>query len=208
MSVTDAYFDELFQHTDDPWAFRQRWYERRKRALTLATLPREHYRSIFEPGCANGELSAALAERCDRFLGCDTSSRAVDLARQRLQGVAHATIMQGRLPQDWPEGPFDLIVLSELGYYLDEQDLQRLINCALASLSDDGQLLACHWRPAIEGCPLEAGQVHDLLEKHLSLHRVCSHREPDFLLDVFSRDALSVAQKEFDDDRRAHPGSQ
>ncbi|WP_109513213.1 class I SAM-dependent DNA methyltransferase [Pseudomonas ovata] len=208
MSVADDYFDDLFQNTDDPWAFRQRWYERRKRALTLATLPREHYRSIFEPGCANGELSAALAGRCDRFLGCDTSNRAVNLARQRLDGVAHATVIQGRLPHDWPEGPFDLIVFSELGYYLDAQDLQQLIRRALTSLSDDGQLLACHWRPAIEGCPLDAEQVHRLLAEHLPLHRICTHREADFLLDVFSRDRLSVAQKEFDDDRRAHPGSQ
>ncbi|EPN67648.1 methyltransferase, partial [Pseudomonas syringae pv. actinidiae ICMP 19101] len=63
MSVADSYFDELFRNNDDPWAFKQRWYERRKRALTLAALPRERYRAIFEPGCANGELSADLAER-------------------------------------------------------------------------------------------------------------------------------------------------
>ena len=53
MSVADSYFDELFQGNDDPWAFKQRWYERRKRALTLAALPRERYASVFEPGCAN-----------------------------------------------------------------------------------------------------------------------------------------------------------
>lgn len=208
MSVADDYFDELFRDTDDPWAFRERWYERRKRALTLAALPRERYRSIFEPGCANGELSAELVQRCDRFLGCDTSSRAVSLARERLGASAHATVMQGRLPDDWPDGPFDLIVFSELGYYLDEQDLQRLILRALASLSDDGQLLACHWRPSIAGCPLDAERVHKILGEQLPLQRICTHREPDFLLEVFSRDGTSVAQKEFDDDRRAHSGSQ
>lgn len=39
MSVEDSYFNELFLNSDDPWAFKQRWYERRKRALTLAALP-------------------------------------------------------------------------------------------------------------------------------------------------------------------------
>lgn len=58
MSVEDRYFDGLVAGNDDPWAFRQRWYEQRKRAITLAALPRPHYRAIFEPGCANGELSA------------------------------------------------------------------------------------------------------------------------------------------------------
>ena len=50
MSVDDRYFDGLFAGNDDPWAFRQRWYEQRKRAITLAALPRPRYRSVFEPG--------------------------------------------------------------------------------------------------------------------------------------------------------------
>lgn len=191
MSVTDDYFNELFQHDDDPWDFRERWYERRKRALTLAALPRERYRSIFEPGCANGELSAELAGRCERLLGCDTSARAVALARQRLAPFPHARVVQARLPRDWPEGQFDLIVFSEVGYYLDEADLRLFIHRALESLSDDGQLLACHWRPAIDGCPLDAEQVHHLLAGQLPLQRLCTHREADFLLEVFGREPAS-----------------
>ena len=133
MSVEDSYFNELFLNNDDPWAFKQRWYERRKRALTLAALPRERYRSIFEPGCANGELSADLAERCDSLVCCDTSNLAVDLARKRLAGLPHAKVLQARLPQQWPQGEFDLIVFSEMGYYLDADDLHGLIDRALAA---------------------------------------------------------------------------
>ncbi|AAO56620.1 SAM-dependent methyltransferase [Pseudomonas syringae pv. tomato] len=208
MSVADSYFDELFRNNDDPWAFKQRWYERRKRALTLAALPRERYRAIFEPGCANGELSADLAERCDMLVCCDTSTQAVELARQRLADVPHARVVQARLPHQWPAGQFDLIVFSELGYYLDAADLHRLIDCALAALSPDGQLLACHWRPDIEGCPLNAQAVHAILAERLSMHRLFSHHEQDFLLDLWSRDGTSVAEQEFSDDRHIDPGAQ
>lgn len=196
MSVADSYFDELFQASDDPWAFKQRWYERRKRALTLAALPRERYAAIFEPGCANGELSADLATRCDRLLACDTCLPAVELARKRLSTFSHAQVIQARLPQQWPAERFELIVLSELGYYLDEADLNLWIDRALSSLTDDGQLLACHWRPAIEGCPLNAEQVHQILQQRLQMPRLLSHEEPDFLLDIWSRDSESVAEKE------------
>ena len=196
MSVADSYFDELFQASDDPWAFKQRWYERRKRALTLAALPRERYAAIFEPGCANGELSADLATRCDRLLACDTCLPAVELARKRLSTFSHAHVIQARLPQQWPAERFELIVLSELGYYLDEADLNLWIDHALSSLTDDGQLLACHWRPAIEGCPLNAEQVHQILQQRLQMPRLFSHEEPDFLLDIWSRDSESVAEKE------------
>ena len=99
MSVDDRYFDGLFAGNDDPWAFRQRWYEQRKRAMTLAALPRPHYRAIFEPGCANGELSAELASRCDRLLCCDTAAAAVSLARTPLGLFDHAEVRQSRLPE-------------------------------------------------------------------------------------------------------------
>ncbi|NCE83412.1 SAM-dependent methyltransferase [Pseudomonas sp. Q1] len=196
MSVATPYFDQLFAGNDDPWAFRQRWYEQRKRALTLAVLTRAHYTSIFEPGCANGELSAELATRCDQLVCCDTAATAVGLAKTRLSAFPHAQVQQRRLPEQWPTGQFELIVLSELGYYLDAADLRRLIDFALASLAPNGQLLACHWRPLIEGCPQTAEQVHALLQQRLGMHPVVQHHEEDFLLDLWSRDGTSVASHE------------
>lgn len=196
MSVATPYFDQLFAGNDDPWAFRQRWYERRKRALTLAVLTRPRYASIFEPGCANGELSAELAPRCDRLVCCDTASAAVALATSRLLGFPHAHVQQSRLPEQWPSGSFELIVLSELCYYLDADDLSRLIDCALNALTADGQLLACHWRPPIEGCPQTAEQVHALLQQRLGMPPVVQYHDSDFLLDLWSRDGTTVATHE------------
>ncbi|WWG64161.1 SAM-dependent methyltransferase [Pseudomonas poae] len=196
MSVATPYFDQLFDGNDDPWAFRQRWYEQRKRALTLAVLTRPHYASIFEPGCANGELSAALAPRCDRLLCCDTASAAVALARTRLQDFPTRGCSEVGCRRTRPEGRFELIVLSEWCYYLDADDLGRLIDHALGSLTANGQLLACHWRPAIEGCPQTAEQVHALLDQRLAMPRVLMHHEADFILDLWSRDGTSVAAQE------------
>lgn len=196
MSVANHYFDELFRDSDDPWAFRERWYERRKRALTLAALPRERYESVFEPGCANGELSAELANRCERLLCCDTSARAVELARLRLAGLNHVEVLHARLPAQWPEGRFDLIVLSEMGYYLDSDDLDLWIQRAVESLTFNGHLLACHWRPHIQGCSLSAERVHRTLSTSLPMQKLFTHHEPDFLLDLWSRDGTSVAEQE------------
>jgi len=203
-SVADAYFEQMFAASDDPWSMRLRWYERRKRALLLACLPREHYRSAFEPGCANGETTLALASRCERLLSCDTAQGAVQAARQRLAGIDHVRIERGRLPRDWPAEVFDLVVLNELGYYLDAADLQQVAKAAAASLSDDGHVLACHWREAIEGCPLDAEGVHRLLDQHLGLTRVLRHEEADFILEIWARDPRSVAQHE---GLRADPGT-
>lgn len=187
MSLPASYFEALYHDSEDPWGFRHRWYEKRKRELTLAMLPRQHYRHIFEPGCANGELSVMLAPRCERLLSSDASPTAVALARQRLQGMAHAEVVCGQVPADWPAGQFDLIVLSELAYYLDEADTLELIRRCKASLSDDGALLACHWLHPIFDCPLDGRQVHRLLDSHLGMQRLIRHEDGDFLLEFWCR---------------------
>ncbi|WP_110970909.1 class I SAM-dependent methyltransferase [Pseudomonas huaxiensis] len=186
MSVDAQYFAGLFAASDDPWAFRTRWYERRKRELIIASLPRQFHERIFEPACANGELSAALAERCAELLCHDLDPTAVALARERLVSLPHVRVENGRLPGDWPGGCFDLIVLSEIGYYLDPGQWLQVIEQSVASLTEDGGLLACHWLHPIDGCPQQGREVHALLEQRLPLYRVMRHEEADFLLEYWS----------------------
>lgn len=190
------HFDDLFRRSDDPWQFKTRWFEARKRALTLACLPAARYAHGYEPGCANGELSAELATRCDRLLVSDGSMRAVTLAQARLAAWPHARVVQAQLPDDWPQATFDLIVISELGYFLDAQRLDALADRARASLSPGGTLLACHWRRPIQGCALDGDAVHDRLARRLGWETLTAVREADFVLHVWSADGRSVAERE------------
>ncbi|APW36307.1 SAM-dependent methyltransferase [Rhodoferax koreense] len=190
------YFEGLFAQSDDPWRFKTRWYEERKRALTLACLPARRYGSIFEPGCANGELSAALAPRCDRLLVIDGSDKAVALARQRLADWPQAEARQGWMPDAWPDESFDLIVISELAYYLDANQLAALMLRTRAALKPGGTVVACHWRRLIEGCGFNGDEVHERLHAGLRLQRLCALIEPDFRLDVWCLDERSVAERE------------
>ena len=191
-----AHFETLFRQSDDPWSFRTRWYEARKRALTLACLPAQRFVHGYEPGCANGELSAALAARCERLLVSDGSSHAVALARTRLATLPHVQVIQAWLPQAWPQEHFDLIVISELGYFLDPATLDALADKALDTLQPGGTLLACHWRRPIAQCTLDGDAVHQRLNQRLGLKPLTQLREADFNLDVWSRDGRSVAERE------------
>ncbi|QCI12508.1 class I SAM-dependent methyltransferase [Pseudomonas putida] len=186
MSLDAQYFANLYANNEDPWAFRTRWYERRKRDLIMASLPRQCYERVFEPACANGEMSAALAERCAELLCQDLDPTAVGLARDRLASLPNVAVAQGRLPGDWPGGRFDLVVLSEIGYYLDPTDWLQVIEQAVHSLTYDGGLLACHWRHPIAGCPQDGREVHEMLARHLPLYRVFRHEEGDFLLEYWA----------------------
>ncbi|MDE1169580.1 MAG: class I SAM-dependent methyltransferase [Pseudomonas sp.] len=186
MTLSAPYFEQLFAESDDPWAFKTRWYEQRKRDLTLAALPRQRYRRVFEPACANGELSLRLAQRSDAFVGMDLCTKAVTLARERLAHLPGIDVLEGRLPKDWPQGRFDLIVLSELAYYLTPGELAAVIQRVLASLTADGAVLACHWLHPIEGCAMDGRQVHAQLAAQLPLQRLVRHEEADFVLELWT----------------------
>lgn len=191
-----AYFDAMFASNDDPWQFRQRWYEQRKRALTLAMLPKARYLHGFEPGCANGELAAALATRCDRLSVSDGAPRAVELAAQRLADCDGVTVSRRLIPDDWPDDRFDLVVISELAYYLTSTALATVADCVETSLLPGGTFLACHWRHPIDGWPGRGDDVHAAFDARHGLHRVAHYEDNDFLLDVWSNRSASVAQTE------------
>lgn len=180
------HFEALYAADDDPWQVATSWYEQRKRALLLACLHKPRYRCVFEPGCGNGEMSAALAARCDELLAVDGAASAVAVARQRLHGLAGCTVAQASLPDDWPRhASFDLIVISELAYYFDAAALTRLAQDAAASLADDGMLVLCHWLHDFDDRITPTGTVHDIFGSQSALLPLLRHQDSDFLLQAW-----------------------
>ncbi|KTT66033.1 methyltransferase [Pseudomonas oryzihabitans] len=196
MTVSMSYFDTLYADNADPWDYRHRWYEARKRDLTLAILPHRRYTRGYEPGCSTGELSRRLAERCDHLLVSDGNTSAVATASARLTDQHHVEVRHLLLPDGWPAGTFDLIVISEIGYYLGEQGLAALLDHAHSALLPGGVLLGCHWRHPIDGCSLTGDQVHERLAALPGLHRLSHLEESDFVLTLWSSDPTSVARRE------------
>ncbi len=194
--IRRRHFEALYAASEDPWDVRGSWYERRKRALLLASLGKPRYRSAFEPGCGNGEMSAALAARCERLLACDGAGSALAAARKRLTGVAAAGAVdfaERHLPGGWPRGVlFDLIVISELGYYLDPAALRTLFDLAADSLDADGELVLCHYLHDFDDRASTTAAVHAAADATPGLARVLRHRERDFLLEVWQRSSAAA----------------
>lgn len=195
-SMTADDFEKFYADSgDDPWGFLDRWYEKRKRALTLASLPRESFRRAYEPGCSIGVMTELLAPRCGQLLATDVSEAALAQARRRTSHLGHVRVERGSVPAQWPDGELDLVVLSELGYYCGPLDLARLSARAAASLAPDGVLVACHWRHPVPEYPLGGDEVHASLRAQPELELLAQHVEEDFLLDVLvRRPAASVAR--------------
>jgi protein-L-isoaspartate O-methyltransferase len=196
MTLGPAYFDAMYAGSRDPWLYRSRWYEQRKRAIVMASLPLPRYARAFEPGASIGELSAALATRCETLLAYEPQRRAAALARARLCAFNHVRVEERSIPSHWPDGRFDLIVISEVAYYLNAAELATTVALCAKSLRDAGTLLLCHWRPAVDRHISDADQIHARFSRDVGLVRTVQHVERDFLLDVYDADPRSVGQRE------------
>lgn len=179
MSLPGDYFDQMYAASPDPWGFTTRWYEQRKYALTLAALPAPSYERVLEVGCSIGVLTAALAGRSTSLTAIDPSAAALAAARSRVG--EEVRFVHGAVPQVWPEGPWDLVLLSEVGYYLDTEDLHALLDLIDRDLTPGGTVVACHWRHPVLDYPQTGDAVHAALARWPRLSRV---EETDFLLDV------------------------
>jgi len=193
-TLPTTHFDAFYERHDDPWGFETRWYEQRKRDVLMASLPQRRLGRVFEIGGATGLLTAELHRRADTVTAIDAAAAAVLEARRRVAGD-DVCIVVGRVPEDWPTGTFDTVVLSEIGYYFSPADLDRVID--RIESSTEGCLVACHWRHRVAGHPQTGDAVHSALRAMPGWETTVLHQERDFILEVFERvPARSVAERE------------
>jgi SAM-dependent methyltransferase len=186
-SVSLDHFIGLYLAKDDPWDVATKWHDRRKYAVTVASLPRERYRRCYEPGASIGTLSRMLAERCDEVLATDSVPEAVDLARRNTADLPNVRVERAELPADLPDGRFDLVVIGDLLYYLSGDDLTATLDGLTARLEPGGDLVSVHFRDRENGGAYDGFNAHASLLATAGLEHVVHHEDEWFLLDVLRR---------------------
>ncbi|MGI4727010.1 MAG: SAM-dependent methyltransferase [Janthinobacterium lividum] len=190
-SLSSDYFDDVYQRNDDPWDFENSTYEKQKYEATLTALPHLIYKNVFEIGCSIGVLSEKLALRSKKLLSVDVADLALAKATQRLKKFPQVKVEKLSVPQQFPKESFDLILLSEVGYYLSKNDLQKLAFLMINHLETGGQLLLVHWTPFVPDYPQTGDEVHDyfmnLCQQKQHLQHLFYQREEKFRLDLFEK---------------------
>ncbi|MGZ4493114.1 MAG: class I SAM-dependent DNA methyltransferase [Nocardioides sp.] len=179
-------FEARYREDPDPWRVGSSWYERRKLAVLMASLPRERYAAVWESGCGTGHAAAELATRCDRLLATDASATAVAMTAERCAGLPHVRTAVSALPARPVEAPVDLVVAAEFLYYLPEPSAP--LETLWAACAPGGHLLVVHWRHRPEDAWRSGAEQQDLVAASAverGATRLVGHAEPDFLLDVY-----------------------
>ena len=139
------HFEQLYRDDPDPWNFATSAYEQQKYDATLAVLGTRHFTYALEVGCSIGVLTERLAGSCEHLLALDFAPSAVATARARCAPYSGVKIEQMQVPEQWPRGWFDLILFSEVLYFLDESDLKQACARTVRSIVPGGQVLLVNY---------------------------------------------------------------
>jgi len=195
-SLDAEFFNEMYRNNEDPWDFENSPYEKEKYEETLKAIPGTDYENVFEIGCSNGVLTQKLAGLCRHLLAVDASDIAVKNAKKRLSGQPHVEVREMTIPYGFPTEKFDLILLSEVGYFLSKEDLIIARDKMIDALLPEGNLLLVHWTPNVEEFPLTGDEVHDTFAACAGdnltdpLIAVFGKREEKYRLDLFEKKAV------------------
>ncbi|UDL95204.1 class I SAM-dependent methyltransferase [Lichenihabitans sp. PAMC28606] len=187
-TVDLAHFEQLYDRNPDPWRFATSDYERAKYAATIASLPQPRYARGLDVGCSIGVLTAALAVRCDDLLGIEPVEAALDQARQRNAETPWVRFASMFVPCDWPAGPFDLILMSEVIDYLGASDIVVLAGRIRESLAPGGDVVLVHWLGKKRSA-IGSGEASDALIQALAgtVSILKAERNADYRIDVLRR---------------------
>jgi hypothetical protein len=97
----------------------------------------------------------------------------------------------------WPAGPFDLLVLSEIAYYLDADTLAQVLGRECARLQPGANVVAAHWRHPVADYLLSGDAAHEVIAATPGLTALGRYRDRDVVVEVFDTgDGRSVAARE------------
>jgi SAM-dependent methyltransferase len=140
-----SHFRRLYQANPDPWAFTTSPYERAKYRHTMEILGDRYFTSGLEVGCSIGILTRMLAPCCASLLGIDIVEDPLQAARERCADQNQVRFERMRAPMQWPGGRFDLIILSEVLYFLSPDDIAHCARQVGGSVLPGAIVLLVNW---------------------------------------------------------------
>jgi SAM-dependent methyltransferase len=177
-----AGFERKFRENLDPWNYASSPFERFKRRVLIQACGLTKHGRVLELGCANGETTRALARLSLRLLAVDGSVTAIAAAKARFAGNTQVSFSCLTIPEQMPRGPFDLIVISELAYYLPAHRLLLLGRRVLASLAPGGRVVVLNHRRMFDDAAQHPALAHRRLILYLerSLRLIGAAQFPRF----------------------------
>ncbi len=188
-TLNSEYFKKVYAANDDPWNFETSKYEAEKYAATLASLPKDSYDKGLEIGCSIGVLTLLLSQRCKHLLSTDISQKALDQAAGRCKKLKNVSFEKISFPKELPNDQFDLIMISEVAYYLSLADWELAMTRLYAIMQPTANVVLVNWLPEVHDYPQTGDEVHESFAKFMEdkMTNVFNSRAENYRIDVWEK---------------------
>jgi SAM-dependent methyltransferase len=186
-ALSASFFEQKYRSKSDPWDFSVSAYELGRYQTIVAALAHKRYSRGFEPGCSVGVLTELLATHCEFLEAIDFSQTAVDQAQRRCSHLGNVNVFCASLLDRMPVSGFDLVVLSEIGYYFTPEEWMRVSSALVEPMPKGGTLVAAHWLGQSNDHCIGGDQVHEVLLSLPNLQLEHSQRHEKFRIDRWLR---------------------
>jgi SAM-dependent methyltransferase len=129
------HFDRVYAATGrDAWGYERDEFATRRFQFLLKMLPVTPVSTALEVGCAEGQFTALLAQHVEHVLACDISESAIQRARQTCLGLQNVRFRCMDVRKGLPDEPVDLILFSDVLYYLSRREAIRVLEDSAKNL--------------------------------------------------------------------------
>jgi 2-polyprenyl-3-methyl-5-hydroxy-6-metoxy-1,4-benzoquinol methylase len=138
-------YNFIYRLARDPFTLAASSYEQKKQEDILKMVGSRRYQNALDIGCGCGISTSLLAPYCDRVQGVDFSEVAISLARKNTAQLSHLafTVADIRKLNLWEK--YDLVLCSEVLYYLKPLDLAFFVKNLEAWLKPGGWVIVVGW---------------------------------------------------------------
>ncbi|MBI2786888.1 MAG: class I SAM-dependent methyltransferase [Legionella longbeachae] len=185
MNINGDFFEKLYKKNPDPWGFSHVPYELYRYQRICDVIGHKKHKLIFEAGCSIGVLTKKLANLAYFVEAIDISRTATSLAKIRCSNLENVKINCLSLRDYSFIKPPDLIILSEIGYYFDAQEWEKILSRILESCSYPSYILASHWLGTSSDHLLTGEEVHSIMSSIKNLQKIHSETHTNFHLDYW-----------------------
>jgi SAM-dependent methyltransferase len=158
-------FEALYRANEDPWSIGKATAPRYQKYFELVTPYASG--SVLDIGAGSGAFLARFQGAAASLVGVDISSKAVEIGARRFPSIRFLTGAADRLDEvaELRAQKFDLILCSDVIYYLGHGGRRRLLDWISAHLTDNGVVLIAAWVPG--GRYLSRNELDDLVTRSL-----------------------------------------
>lgn len=194
------WLNDFYENTVDPYEFDGTPYEDEKYNHTLGILGKRKYGRALEIGAAEGVFTERLAPYCSSLVAVEVADAAVARAKERLASCPSVTVVQAALPNQMPDGQFDLILASDVLYYFPKDVVVKLLKIFESRLNPGGTLFTLHYLGDFRQTLL-GRDVHDLMKSQSTLEQIHDETvdgvgpreaKDGYTITVFRKPALTV----------------